>query len=146
MKLSVIARYTPRMTSGQFIAARVTPAVTGSVQAACQLVVQEAKAICPVDTGELSESIDFRVDSLGTSIQGTIYASAPHAGYVEFGTGIRGAGSAGAGPYPYNPAWPGMPAQPYLRPALDTAREAVLTFFRSQIAFSQPLLTGEPPQ
>lgn len=130
------------MSSGQFIAAKVTPAVTACVEAACQLVVQEAKALCPVDTGALSESIDSRVDEVGATIQGTIYASAPYAGYVEFGTGQRGAGSAGAGPYPYSATWIGHPAQPFLRPALDTAREAVLALFRGQIAFSEPLLTG----
>jgi HK97 gp10 family phage protein len=130
------------MSSGQFIAAKVTPAVTASVTAACQLVEQEAKSLCPVDTGTLAQSISFRVDEVGASIQGTIYAAADYAGYVEFGTGQRGAGSAGAGPYPYSATWIGHPAQPFLRPALDTAREAVLAIFRGQIAFSQPLLTG----
>jgi len=142
MKISATARYTPRMSSGQFIAARVTPAVTLSVDAACQLVVQEAKDICPVRSGDARDSINYRLDQVGSTIQGTIYMAVSYAGYIEFGTGIRGASSAGAGPYPYNPAWPGMVAQPTLRPALDTSREAVLACFRGQIAFSEPLLTG----
>jgi hypothetical protein len=48
---------------------------------------------------------------------------------VEFGTGRRGASSAGAGPYSYDPNWPGMVAQPYMRPALDTARPQILAAF-----------------
>jgi hypothetical protein len=58
-----------------------------------------------------------------------VQATSPHAAYVEFGTGQRGAASAGAGNGPYSETWPGMPAQPYLRPALDTARPAILGAF-----------------
>jgi HK97 gp10 family phage protein len=143
MKISATARYTPRTSSGQFIAARVTPAVTACVEAACSLVAEEAKALCPVGpTGDLRNSISFRVDAVGSTIQGTVYAGMFYAGYVEFGTGRRGAASAGAGPYPYKASWPGMVAQPFLRPALDMGRDAVMACFRGQIALGDALLTG----
>lgn len=45
----------------------------------------------------------------------------PHAAYVEFGTGQRGAAS---GRYPggYDGDWPGMSAQPYMYPAAQTMK------------------------
>jgi HK97 gp10 family phage protein len=143
MKLSCTVKYTPRSSAGQFVKAKITPAVTASVQAACQYVAEEAKAICPVDTGALRDSISFRVDEVGSTIQGTVYAGMFYAAYVEYGTGRRGAGSAGAGGYPYTPTWAGQTAQPYLRPALDSAHDVVMGIFRGQLAFSAPLLTGE---
>jgi len=130
-------QFTPRNTSGQFIAAKVTPGVIASVAAAQGLIVQEAQSICPVRTGALRDSIKpEEPDDSGKTVVGAVVASAPYAGYVEYGTGIRGAASAGAGPYPYSPTWPGMEARPFLRPSLDTAREAVKAVFASQLAIS----------
>lgn len=133
--LTATATYRPRADTGQFIAAVVSPAVRASVEAAAQLIVLEAQAICPVDTGALRDSISAGepVDTDTTSVA-KITAGASYAGYVEYGTGIRGAESPGAGPYPYDPNWPGMKAQPYMRPALDTTRDAVKAVFASQIA------------
>lgn len=54
-----------------------------------------AKALAPVRTGELRDSIDGRV----TKTQATVFAAAPHAGFVENGTSLS-------------------PAQPYMEPAL----------------------------
>jgi len=56
-----------------------------------------------------------------------------YAGYVEFGTGRRGAASPGAGPFPYRQSWPGMAAQPYCRPALDIGRSQVLTAWQAAL-------------
>jgi len=94
-------------------------------------VKQEAEAIVPVDTGELALSITaLPVVDTGERIIAEVVATAPHAAYVEFGTGVRGAGSAGAGPFDYNMDWPGMEAQPYMRPALDVARARVFEEFK----------------
>jgi HK97 gp10 family phage protein len=134
MILTATARYTPRSSAGQFIASKITPAVRAAVAAASQTVVEEAKAICPVDTGALRDSIDSVVEDKGKTVVGTIYANVPYAGYVEYGTGRRGAESPGAGPYEYSLGHPGQVAQPYLRPALDTTREAVKEVFASQVA------------
>lgn len=122
MKLSATATFVERNSVGQFIASRVTPALMERMDKAGALVAAEAKSLAPVHTGELRDSISHRVDAVGSRVVATIYASAPHAGFVEYGTGQRGASSASAGPYPYSASWPGMAAQPFLRPALDTMR------------------------
>jgi HK97 gp10 family phage protein len=136
--LTATVSYKPRSEfTGTFISGRVTPAVSASVEAASQLIVNEAQAICPVDTGALKDSI-----SAGGSVESNvssvvkITAGAPYAGYVEYGTGVRGSESPGAGPYPYTMTWKGMRAQPYMRPALDTTRDAVRELFASQLAIA----------
>ncbi len=129
------ATATPRSSaSGQFISSRVTPAVRAAVTAFANLVLQEAQAIVPVDTGTLRDSGSVVVQDTPKTVVGHVVFSAPYAAYVEYGTGRRGAESAGAGPYPYTLSWPGMSARPYLRPALDTARQAGMELFNSQIA------------
>jgi hypothetical protein len=135
MKISATATYRPRMDSGQFMAAVINPGVVASVEASDQLVLSEALAIVPVDTGELKASgAVVPVVQKGSTVVGGVCFSANHAAYVEYGTGIRGASSPGAGPYPYSTTWPGMRAQPYLRPALDVARKAIAGIFASQVA------------
>lgn len=130
------ATATPRGSGGQFIAARITPAIKAAVQVASQAVLEAAQAIVPVDTGELRDSGSVVVEETDKTVVGRIVFSSDHAGYVEFGTGIRGASSPGAGPYPYSPNWHGMPARPYLRPALDSTRDSVREIFASQIALA----------
>ncbi len=136
MGFTITARATfrPRSSIGQFVAAQISPAVVASVDAASQLIVEEAKAICPVDTGALRDSISASTKQTGKTVVGTITAAMFYAAYVEYGTGRRGAESAGAGPYPYKMSWPGQVAKPYMRPALDTTRETVLELMSSQIA------------
>lgn len=131
--LTATATYRPRSDMGQFIAAKITPAVRASVEAASKLIVDEAKSIAPVKTGALRDSISATVVDGESTVIGTISADVPYAGYVEFGVGVRGAASPGRGPYPYGDR-PGQVAQPYMRPALDTTRDAVRAVFASQIA------------
>ena len=133
------ATSTFRSNTGQFIAGTITPAVRAGVEAFANLVLQEAQAIVPVDTGELRDSGSVVVDEGDKRVVAHVVFSANHAGFVEFGTGRRGAESAGAGPYSYSPTWPGMASQPYLRPALDTAREAGKALFASQVAAEMKL-------
>ncbi len=135
VSLKARVQFTPRSDLGRYIATRVTPGVIAGVKAAQGLIVQEAKDLCPVDTGFLRDSITAgEPDETGKSVVGTVVASAPYAGYVEYGTGQRGASSAGAGPYPYNPKWPGQAAQPFLRPALDSTRTVVREAFASSLS------------
>jgi HK97 gp10 family phage protein len=136
MNLRATATYTPRGNMGQFIAAKVTPGALAGAEASANLVLEEAKVLVPVDTGELRESGRVETRETGKTAVADVEFTAEHASYVEFGTGIAGAGSAGAGPYSYNMSWPGMPAQPYLRPALDTVRKAIPGVFGSNIALS----------
>jgi hypothetical protein len=74
------------------------------------------------------------VRETGSTVVADVIFDSGHAAYVEYGTGIRGAESAGAGPYPYSPTWAGMPAQPYLRPALDIAKDEVRQAFKDALA------------
>lgn len=134
MKLSAKATFRPRGDFGQFVPAKISPAVVASVTAAAQLIQTTAQGLCPVDTGALRDSIGVTIDDSGLTVVGTVAPTEPYAGYVEFGTGIRGAASAGAGGGPYSETWEGMPAQPYMRPALDETKPAILELFRSQIA------------
>ena len=124
----------------------IAPKIVAAVTEGCAAVVSEAQAIVPVSSGELHDSIHTAsVQIVGTQVSGTVVADAPHAGFVEFGTGLRGEGT-----YPYdlpesgvpytgnwvydfrNQNWQGMEAQPYLRPSLDTARGAIIAAYRRQ--------------
>lgn len=134
MRLQATAIYKPRASSGQYIEAHITPAVRASVEAATRMVQTTAKALCPVDTGELQASITTDIEETGKTIIGRVGPHTHYAAFVEFGTGIAGAGSAGAGEGPYNLAWPGQVAQPYMRPAIDEARGPVMSLFRSNIS------------
>ena len=134
MGFTAKSTFTPRNDLGQFIQTNVTPGVRASTSAAGALIRDTAKELCPVRTGELRDSIDMTVEDTGKTVRAVVEASAAHADYVEFGTGRRGAESPGAGAGPYSPTWPGMPAQPYMRPALDQSREAILELYRGNIS------------
>jgi HK97 gp10 family phage protein len=137
MSVSARAQYTPRSSSGQFVAVSITPAVIEATESSLDLLAEKAKEYVAVDTGELRDSIHAEpVDTSGQTVTGRVTAGTDHDGYVEFGTGIRGAESDGAGAGPYDPAWPGMVAQPYMRPALDEARDAVIENFNSGISLA----------
>lgn len=111
----------------------IVPKLVAAVTEGAEAVSTEAQAIVPVDTGQLRDSIGVgTVELVGTTVQATVEATAPHAAFVEFGTGIRGASSAGAGAGPYSETWPGMTAIPFMRPALDTARGDILAAYEKQ--------------
>ncbi len=109
------------------------------------VILEKALAFVPVDTGELRDSIGSVVELHGLVVNGTIFAGAEHAIFVEFGSGLRGAASDhGALPttgipitdaFVYNyrdPNWQGYPARPFMRNALDYSRAEVLQAFRGQ--------------
>jgi HK97 gp10 family phage protein len=141
MILHATARFTPRGTGGQFIALRITPALVAAVEVAAQTILDEALAIVPRDTEALADS-GMVTDSVqtATTVSASVIFSSPHAAYVEYGTGKRGAASPGAGPYPYKPDWPGMVAQPYLRPAIDAAKGQIVPRFAEQIKIAIGLI------
>jgi HK97 gp10 family phage protein len=127
--LSASATFRPRSDLGRFVEANVTPAVIASVQAACELIQTDAQALCPVDTGALRDSIQITLDTSGSTIVGRVGPTMYYAEYVEYGTGRRG----GPAPYAHVLSWPGQKPQPYMRPALDGAKDAVLDLFRSNL-------------
>jgi hypothetical protein len=63
-------------------------------------VVNKARQLAPVDTGQLRDSINYTFHAATLTL--IVYAEAPHASFVEFGTSR-------------------MAARPYLRPALAEA-------------------------
>ena len=94
-------------TDGADIAAfaeQIQENISSALLNAAEVVAENARAICPVDTGTLRASI-------GTSVSGNtaqVYAGADYAVYVEMGT--------------YK-----MAAQPFLTPALAAAENAVIS-------------------
>lgn len=134
MILHAEARFTPRSDAGRFVSAVIAPGVEAGVTAVAERVLATAQLIAPENTGELRSSGKVAVQKGDKSITAHVVFDAEHAGYVEYGTGVRGASSAGAGPYPYNPDWPGMPAQPYLRPALDEESRNAASEMAKQIS------------
>ncbi len=129
------ATSTFRGDSGRFIAGKITPAVRAGVEAFGQLVLDEAKAIVPVDTGELRDSGVLSVEESEKRVVATVAFTAGHAAFVEYGTGRRGSESSGAmAGIQYSLNWPGMAAQPFLRPAIDIARDAGRELFNSQVS------------
>jgi HK97 gp10 family phage protein len=129
MDIRATATFTPRNDLGQFIASRIMPGVVDATIDAGLVVLLEAQELCPVDTGRLRASGHVEVTQTDKTAIANVIFDAPYAAYVEFGTGRRGAASSGAGPYPYDPNWPGMRAQAFLRPALDGAKDEMIGEF-----------------
>lgn len=95
---------------------------------AADTMAAEARRLVPVDTGDLKSSIRSDVIIQGVRLAAVCSASAPHADFVEYGTGQRGARSytRGGARVPKPDGYvhgdkPGMRAQPYLRPAMVAA-------------------------
>ncbi len=107
-----------------------------SVEQGAHIVLEEAEAIVAVDTGDLRDSGHVEMLQAGPKPSAAVVFDSDHAAFVEYGTGVRGAASAGAGEGPYDPNWPGMVAQPYLRPSLDISRTAIVEVFKDNTALA----------
>jgi HK97 gp10 family phage protein len=134
MSIWATATWAPRGDLGRFTDVVITPVALETVRQAGEMIQHAAKRICPVDTGSLRDSIFIEVQQLEKTARAIVAPTMHYAGYVEFGTGIRGASSPGAGQGPYSPTWPGMPAQPYMRPALDEQKESIKDLFRANMS------------
>lgn len=97
------------------------------MQKATLLVEGDAKDLCAVDTGQLRNSINSKVEVSNGEVIGIVGTNVSHGAYVEFGTGQRGAAS----PQPpevdvsYSQDWVGMEAQPFLYPALRQNKDNI---------------------
>ncbi len=112
----------------------LVPKLIAAVDQATETVLERAIPRVPVDTGELVSSGGRETEWKGKQVTGSVSFTAEHAAYVEMGTGIRGAESAGAGEgISYSPTWPGMPAQPFLRPALDESKPDIQEAFEKNL-------------
>ena len=102
-------------------------AIERAVQRGCITVQAAAKLLCPVDSGELRNSIMTKVEVSNNNVIGKVYTNKEYAPYVEFGTGSRGEASYdGEVDVTYNTEWAGQPAQPYLYPALKNNEDEVI--------------------
>ena len=106
---------------------------------ACTIVEREAKIKAPKVNGELRRSISSRVEN-GV---GVVFTPLLYAPYVEYGTGLFAEGGNGRKDVPWTyrdektGEWvvtSGIHPQPYLRPALDENREAILQIIKEGIS------------
>lgn len=119
-------------------ASRLERAVSGELAGIARDTMEKAREMAPVGEGPRSEKrlVDsFSYEAAG--LKAIAKVENPHAAYVEFGTGRRGAAS-GAGS-DYDEGWPGMAAQPYMYPAACIARES---FSERMAAVVMAELTG----
>lgn len=90
----------------------------------------EAVDLCPVDTGELRQSIHTDVEKrYGGTVTGIVYTNKEYASYIEFGTGRRGEASIGKSPQisiDYSADINGQAAQPFMYPALNNNQTRIL--------------------
>lgn len=97
-----------------------------------------AKRLCPVDTGNLRNSISHRVDSGEKAVY--IGTNTSYAPYVELGTG-RYSTQGGGRPTPWvyqdeNGNWhwtQGNPAQPFLKPAVSDHAQTYRNIIESEL-------------
>jgi HK97 gp10 family phage protein len=134
--ITATAIFRPRSEFGRFIETRVSPAVRMAVQESCDMIETRARELCPVDTGTLQASISTDLDESGKTLIGRVAPHTDYSAYVEYGTGIAGAASAGAGEGPYSSTWPGMVAQPYMRPAMDEAKPKIKDIFANDVGLA----------
>ena len=96
-------------------AARALAALMDALPGACAAGLDEglagmldgARRLCPVDTGDLKASISARSEAAADGAEGAVSAGAAHAVYVELGTSR-------------------MAARPFLLPACQAERGAML--------------------
>lgn len=110
--------------------------VSKALNRACLVVENEAKRLCPVDTGDLRNSINHEVHN-NVGIVGTNKEYAP---YVEFGTGIFAVeGNGRDTPWSYQDdkgEWHttvGQKPQPFLETAIQTKKKLVIKVFNDEI-------------
>lgn len=108
-------------------------AVNRAIERGTNLVAREAQGLAPYDDGELRGSIRPLIERLA----GMVVAGAPHAPYVEFGTGDlveipEGAEEAARAFYVNGLGM--TPAQAFLRPALEMHRAEIVRDLREAMA------------
>lgn len=95
-----------------------------AMEEALLLVESQAKALASVDTGEMRDKIDHKINNKSGSIEGQVGSPNEHAIYNEFGTGehaSKGNGRKGGWVYRGKDGrfyfTRGQKAQPFMRPA-----------------------------
>lgn len=93
----------------------IIPSVAGAVTQGVSLIEDDAKSLCPVNSGNLKASITSSVSASADSVQGIVAAGAPYAVCVEFGTLDRG-------------------ARPFMQPAFDMNVDTIMQLISSAIS------------
>ena len=107
--------------------------LTEALNESCLLVENTAKENCPVDSGQLRNSITSNV----SGETGEVGTNVDYGVYVEYGTGVFNPGR--TTPWSYKDAsgkWhttTGQPPQPFLVPALDSNRDKILNIFKEKV-------------
>lgn len=119
-----------------------------SVEKQTKLVQGDSKDLCPVDLGDLRNSIKGTVKKYKGRIVGVVSTNSDHAAYVEFGTGKVGERTNKntnvnvsykqdkwlANIPDVGPRWiEGQPAQPYLYPALKNNEEKIIENIKEDV-------------
>ena len=110
--------------------------LNSAIDKACLLVETDAKRQCPVDDGQLRQSITHEVEDK----EGIVGTNVEYAPYVEFGTGIFASkGNGRQDRWRYKDAegkWHstvGQKPQPYLEPALKKNRKKIAELIGEEI-------------
>ena len=123
-----------------------TEQVKQTMNTAVVLVHGQAKALAPVDTGNLAGSIHPKVITMDKMVIGKVFTNVSYAPYVEFGTGSKGSGtypnkdidlSYRNTPWVYTPdggetfyTTEGQVAQPFMYPALKQNEKKIKAMFK----------------
>lgn len=126
-----------------------TKKVKETMTTATLLVHGQAKALAPVDTGNLAGSIHPKVTTGRKEIIGKVFTNLNYAPYVEFGTGSKGSGtypnkdiklSYRSTPWVYTPdggetfyRTEGQVAQPFMYPALKRNEKKINKMFKEAL-------------
>lgn len=117
---------------------QIPEALYKAMEKACLIVVADAKRNCPVDDGQLRQSIDYQIEQEQEETIGYVGSNVEYAPYVEKGTGIYAADGRKT-PWKYQDAkgdWhttAGQKAQPFLQPAIDSNRDKIEKCFEGII-------------
>lgn len=121
----------------QFLNKELPVAIQQALERGCLLVENEAKANCPVDDGQLRQSITHDVEITEHGAEAVIGSNVEYAPYVEVGTGVFASNGDGRKtPWRYQDAkgdWhttSGMAAQPFLMPAAQSNSQEIIEGFR----------------
>lgn len=118
------------------ISSNVLPdAIRKALEQSCLIVEGDAKTKCPVDSGQLRQSINHKVEDNA----GWVSTNVEYAPYVELGTGIYSTEGGRQTPWVYQDAkgeWhrtSGSKPQPFMKPALEQNTSKIIDQFKGLI-------------
>ena len=111
MKESSLEQFLARLEGSKLT---LQAAARRGVHKAGLLVEGDAKNLCPVDTGQLRNSISTQAEDTPAGAKAQVGTNVAYAPYVEFGTGQKGDPAVA-----HREDWLGSPPHPFLRPAFQ---------------------------